>query len=896
MPRQYAGVVPRRQPGSGPRSGKWIGALPGKGPGTIVAGVISKGTAWACLVCGWILTAAAAGAADSVPSGVREFLQNHCADCHDAEAPKGGLDLTSLAWDPASAASRARWVLALDRVLAGEMPPPKRERPPPAERAAFATSLSNVLVRADQAAVAAEGRSTFRRMNRFEYEQAVRDLLQAPWLQIRESLPEDGTLQRFNKIGDALDVSHVQMARYLTAADTALRQGIASQPDRPAARPTRYHTRDQRSYVGPMKFTQFNTYPERATFPVLGFEGQPAVRSGAQPITVGTNDPATRELEGMGVVAGSYEPLEPKFDGFRAPAPGRYRLRFVGHTVWVRAVQSNQWFIPDLDAIGPGRRTEPVTVYSETPPRQLRRLGSFDLTPQPEAHELTAWLLAGETIRVDPARLFRSRPGKGRMQNPLAEKDGQPAAVFRWLEVEGPIHDEWPPAGHRLLFDTLPLKPAGRGVEVVSANPRGDAERLLGRFLAAAYRRTNVLSEVPRFLPVVEQAMASGSSFTDAMIAGYTAVLCSPGFVCVEEAPGRLDSLALATRLSLFLWNSIPDAELRETAAAGRLQDPAVLRAQAERLLEDPKSRRFVDAFLDYWLDLRRMDATAPDATLYPDYYLDDLLTESALEETRAFVAELLRDDLPVRNLVASDFAMVNERLARHYGLPPFEGVELRRVSLPAGSPRGGLLTQASVLKVTANGTTTSPVLRGAWVMERILANPLPPPPPGVGAVEPDTRGATTIREQLEKHRREASCAVCHVRMDPPGFALESFDVLGGWREQYRAQGPGKPEPGIGKGGHPFEFHLGPKVDASGELPDGRRFSDVREFKALLLADERPIARNLVRQLAVYGTGAPIRFSDRAAIEEILDRSQARGYGIRTLILELIQSPLFQFK
>jgi len=837
-------------------------------------------------------------AADATPPGVREFIAGHCADCHDADAPKGGLNLTALAFQPETAENRNRWIQVLDRVLLGEMPPRKEPRPPAPDLAAFATSLSNVLAHADQAAVASEGRSTYRRMNRYEYEQALRDLLGAPWLQIRDALPEDGTVQRFNKIGDALDVSHVQMARYLSAAEGALRQVIARQVDRPAPKTVRHHARDQRSYVGPMRFSEFNTYPERATFPVLGFEGQPAVRSGAQPITVGTNDPATRELEGMGVVAGSYEPLEPKFDAFRAPAPGKYRLRFMGHTVWVHAVRSNKWFIPDLDVIGPGRRSEPITVYSEAPPRQLRRLGSFDLTPEPETHDLTPWLLAGETVRVDPARLFRSRPGKGRMQNPLAEKDGQPAAVFRWLEVEGPLEEAWPSTGHRLLFDTMPLKPApgGRGVEVASADPHPDAKRLLARFLAAACRRPNAVAEVPRFLPVVERAMASGSSFTDAMIAGYTAVLCSPGFVCVEETPGPLDDLALATRLSLFLWNSIPDAELRALAAAGRLRDPEVLRAQTERLLSDPRSRRFVDAFLDYWLDLRRMDASAPDATLYPDYYLDDLLTESALEETRAFVAELIREDLPAQNLVASDFVMVNERLARHYGLPPFEGVALRRVALPADSVRGGLLTQASVLKVTANGTTTSPVIRGAWVMERILGRPLPPPPPGVGAVEPDTRGATTIREQLEKHRHQASCAVCHERMDPPGFALESFDVLGGWREQYRAQGPGKPEPGIGKGGHPFEFHRGPRVDASGALPDGRPFQDVREFKTLLLSEERAIARNLVRQLAMYGTGAVIRFSDRAAIEAILDRSRDLNYGVRTLILELIQSPLFQSK
>ena len=538
-------------------------------------------------------------------------------------------------------------------------------------------------------------------------------------------------------------------------------------------------------------------------------------------------------------------------------------------------------------------------MYSHAQPRQLRRLGAFDLTPEPEAHALTAWILAGEPVRVDPARLFRSRPGKGRFRNPLATPEGQPGVVLRWLEVEGPLDDGRPTAGFRVLFDDLAAKPPPRGksgVEVVSQDPAGDAARLMRRFVAAAYRRTDVAEESRRFLAVAEGARSRGNSFADAMIAGYTAVLCSPEFVMVDAPSGGLDAMALATRLSLFLWNSTPDETLRLAAGSGRLGTSGTLRAETERLLQDPRSRRFIEAFLDYWLDLRLMDANAPDATLYPDYYLDDLLSESALEETRAYLGELIRDNLPARALVASDFVMVNERLAAHYGLPPFEGVTVRRVPVPLGNPRGGLLTQASVLAVTANGTTTSPVLRGAWVLERLLGRPLPPPPPGVGAVEPDTRGAVTIREQLDLHRDQPACAACHDLMDPPGFALESFDVMGGWRDRYRAQGSGTPEPGIGKGGHPFEFHLGPRVDASGQLRDGRKFQDVVELKRLLLSDERALARNLVGQFSVYATGAPVRFSDRAAIEAVLDRCRDSDYGVRDLILELVQSPLFRGK
>ena len=866
---------------------------------------------------------------------VRPFLEKHCFECHDAETKKGDLDLTALKLDLANSTNFSKWMLVHDRVVNGEMPPKKKARPESSELEGFLKSLSSSLVSTEQARIAKEGRSTQRRLNRYEYENALRDLLRAPWLQVRDTLPEDGEAYRFNKVGDALDVSHVQMARYLNAADYALRQAMATHATRPETKTTRYYARDQRSYTGPMKFTVFNTAPERATFPVLGFKGQADVRRGDAPIT--STNKELRELEGVGVVASAYEPIEPRFNQFRAPVAGHYKLRFNAYSVWVGPGPTNKWFIPDLDNISQGRRDEPVTITAETPPRLLRHLGDFDVTPEPSVHELDVWLLAGEQIRPDAGRLFRSRPGASRWQNPLAEKDGQPGVVFRWMEVVGPIYDEWPTAGHKLLFGDLPMvnkkvdtnaiAMAGRrggrrfaetnrvdgnggntnrfrfepfipapGVEVISKSPMRDAEPLLRNFIQHTYRRPASEAELKRFLPVVSSALKKGNNFTDSMIAAYTAVLCSPEFVCLEEKPGRLDDYALASRLSFFLWNSSPDDELRRVAAKNELHQPDVLRAQTERLLNDGKSRRFVEAFLDYWLDLRKMVATAPDANLYGDYYLDDLLTESALAETQLFFAELLRTDLPARNLVASDFAMLNEKLAAHYGLPEVNGVALRRVPLPKDSVRGGLMTQAAVLKVTANGTTTSPVVRGAWIMERILGQKPPPPPASVPAVEPDIRGATTIRQQLEKHRTLESCNACHAKIDPPGFALENFDVMGGWRDRYRSEAGGELAKGIAKSGQKLAFHYALPVDANGELPDGRKFRDIREFKQLLLDNEKQITRNLVRQLTIYATGAPVRFSDREQIEGVLERASSSHYGVRSLVHEIVQSEIFQTK
>jgi hypothetical protein len=830
----------------------------------------------ALAICYWLL-AAAVGRGATPPAAV-SFIQSHCTDCHDSDAKKGGLDLTSLPFDLQNAATFDEWVKIHDRVRDGEMPPKTETRPAAADLNKFLDTISKPMVQADQAQELVTGRAVWRRLNRYEYENTLRDLLSSPWLQVKDMLPEDGESHRFNKDGAALSVSHVQMSAYLTAADFALRQAAATQVAEPADKTVRYYARQQGSFIGPMKFGPFGSSPERATFPMLGTQAQTDVIDGTAPLTVGAKDPATRDREAFGVVASSYEPIELRFDSFVARHSGHYKLRFSGYTFWAAPLTEKKWWIPDRSKLSRGHRDEPVTIYAETPPRQLRWLGTFDVSADPSVHEIDVDLVAGEKISPDASRFFRSRAPN--WHNPLATKEGTPGVAFQWMEVQGPIYDQWPAAGHRLLFGDLPIKnpsQTGENVEVISQQP-ADANRLLRSFMQKAYRRPVDGSEVDRFKSVINYALKSGDDFTDSMIAGYSAVLCSPDFLCLNERPGRLDDYALASRLSFFLWNSPPDPELRHLADTNTLHSPTVLASQVQRMLNDPKSRRFEDAFLDYWIDLRKMLATSPDATLYPDYYLDDLLAESAEQETRLFF-----DDL-------------NERLAKLYQIPDVAGVAMRRVELPPDSLRGGLMTQASVLKVTANGTTTSPVVRGAWIMERILGKPPRPPPPNVPSIEPDTRGATTIRAQLEQHRKNASCASCHAKIDPAGFALENFDVMGGWRAAYRALGDGTPVVGYGHNGQPFTFHNGQPVDSSGVLPDGRSFKDVRGLKALLLADQRQIARNMVEQLITYSTGAPVRFGDRPEVEAILDRASKSEYGMRTLISQVVQSAVFQMK
>ena len=920
-------------------------------PRSLAAGPAPLGVRHIALAVLAALAAPPARAAEPIASD-NAFVGDHCSSCHNAEDKKGRLDLTTLTFDPKDAANLAVWVKVHDRVAAGEMPPRSRPRPDAAGQKAFVGELAKSIVAAERGALAGEGRATLRRLNRHEYENALRDLLGVPWAQVANRLPEDGEAHRFNKSGEALDVSYLTMERFLDSANHALRLATATGLERPAKTTRKLYARDEPSLRN-WQPRENGTLPDRLSFPVLDSRAQPDVRAGRAPAT----RPATRDREAVGKVssifsdAGGYS-----WNGWRAPVAGRYKLRVAGYTVWVAGGGVARWFYegqgaekapvfhtllwhrPNLDEVYPGKRNEPIGVYASGG-GQTRPVGAVDFTPKPTVSEIEVFLLPGEVIRTDGSRLFRTRVNGTDEQyvNPLATEDGMPGYAVQWIEIEGSFYDD--PvggAGYRLLFDQLKLVPSkeartgvpleigpapavgpgpgggrppggpggfGRSAvrqapyEVESAEPRKDAERLLRVFLKQAYRRPVADADVKRFLLLYDDQFKQGHGFIRSLLSAYSAVLASPGFVFVETQPGRLDDHALATRLALFLWNSIPDDTLRALADRGELGKPDVLREQTERMLSDPKSRRFVEAFTDYWLDLRKIDDTSPSTTLYNDYELDDPLKLAAVKETRQFFAELLRADLPARNVVDSVFTFLNERLADHYGIRGVSGVGFRKVKLPADSVRGGLMTQASVLKVTANGTTTSPVLRGHWITERILGLETPPPPPSVEAVEPDIRGAVTIRQQLDKHRANASCASCHRKMDPPGFALESFDVMGGYRERYRAVSDKVPPVnGYGMNGQAFQFHLALPVDSAGELPDGRPFQDVRELKKLLVQDEVPIARNLVRQLTVFATGAPVRFSDRDEVEKILAAAKGTGYGVRSIVHAIVQSELFRNK
>lgn len=475
--------------------------------------------------------------------------------------------------------------------------------------------------------------------------------------------------------------------------------------------------------------------------------------------------------------------------------------------------------------------------------------------------------------------------------------------ALQWVEVEGPILDQWPPRSLKNLFGDVPVEKIEDpkrardkrvAYELLPGDPKQTGKEVVERFAERAFRRPLDDGEADRFVKLAMDELDQGVPFVEAMQVAFRAILTAPQFLLFEEAPGPLDDYALVSRLSYFLWSTLPDEELLKKAAEGKLSNPEVLRGQVERMLGNEKARAFVQNFTGQWLDLRNIDATTPDMKLYPE--ADELLQVSMVQETEAFFAELLNRDLPVSNVIHSDFAMLNSRLAAHYGIEGVDGENLRKVSLPPDSPRGGVLTQASVLKVTANGTTTSPVLRGAWVMKKLLGLQPSPPPPGIGSIEPDTRGATTVREQLDKHRNSESCAGCHSRMDPPGFALECFDVIGGFRERYRSQDKGDTVTVKNTRNRRQYVKLGLPVDASGQLADGRSFDGIQEFKKLLLTEQDQVLTALAGKILTYATGAGVSFADRDSVSAIVTKTKQGGGGLRTLIHEVVQSPVFQTK
>ncbi len=873
--------------------------------------VISLNCLWRMAVCLQVSVAAASLTASDLPKPIGELIQRTCFECHNGASAAAGLDLTTLTFDLADRRLRERWILMHDRVKSGEMPPDESSLTD-GERQSLEKTLHDLVAQADREDVMANGRGPMRRLTRDEYEQNLRDVLQMPLLDIRDMLPEDREAHRFNKTASALDMSRVQLAGYLDAADAALRQAMAGGPEPPPV--TKYRA------AGTQLFSDTSTFGEREA--MFFAKDNRAVET--KELDKLKDDP-TLELAlfrsahwpyfgyPRGFVVGQNvgRPLQAVTDRSDMTAwKGRpteyfeYRVRFSA-----RAVLQTEGY-----QLKPATDPMPMTFRARKPSGpdvsgDVRATGGIiDIQPEPRVYETTIRLLPTETFEYSllglPVPLARNvNGGPPTYRYPPFPVGGQPGIAFQWLEVEGPIAPEsWPPPSHRVLFDDF-------GSDVRSINPPEDSRRLIRRFVEIASREPVPEDALLRIEQLILKQLELGSPFPEAMLVGYKAFLCSSHFLYLHEPVGRpfqaveknvnehdgleRPSYAIASRLSHFLTNTRPDNALMALAAAGKLRDAKTLHSETERLIYSPGFDRFVQNFTNYWLDLRNIRRDEPDIRLHPEYRFDDYLIESMQHETRTFFTAMIRDNLPSSVLIDADFVYANDRLARHYGLAPVTGSEMQKIELLNNSPYGGLLTQAAILKVTANGTSTSPVIRGAWIMERLIGEQPPPPPASVPAVEPDIRGAKTIRELLALHTKSESCAVCHARFDPVGLALENFDILGAWRTRYRGLEAGERTTGIDRAGHDFAYALAEPVDASGQLLDGRRFQDIHELKAILAANPRQLARNLLHQFTLYATGTPVRFADRAEIESILDACEADGYRARDLVHALVKSGIF---
>jgi mono/diheme cytochrome c family protein len=827
------------------------------------------------------------------PATIQTVLEASCVDCHNDETAEGGLNLISLSFKLSSRTVRERWTRIHDRIEQGEMPPDGDDLSQN-DRDRLVATLSTALHTADLKDALASGRGPMRRLNRDEYQQNLRDVLALPTLDIRDILPEDREGHRFNKTTDTLDISRVQLTAYLDAAEAALLAAVASgATPRPS---TTYRA------VGRKLFSQTATFGNREA---MFFARELKALDNEQ--LAETPDDETIE---MALFRSAHWPYYGYPQGFVARLPGEYHVRFSARAV----VQ-----LPGFE-LKAATSPVPMTFRARKPSGadvsgDVRATGGLmDIQPERADYETTVHLLAGETFEYSllglPVPLARNVDGgPPTYRFPPFPDDGQPGVAFQSLEIEGPLSPEtWPPPSHRVLFDELPLRAAQTGselaVEVVSEKPRADARRLLHQFIDRTARQPVSDTTVRTFEELVFSRLNQGVPFAESMLAGYKAFLCSGHMLYLHEpvSEQQLRSVhgaehnihyAIASRLSHLLTNTRPDAQLMDRAREGHVCNIDLLHQETNRMIEGAGFERFVHNFTDYWLNLRHIHRDEPDVRLYPEYRFDAYLVESMERETREFFTAMVRENLPVSVLVDADFAFVNDRLAQHYQLPPVSGSALRKVQLPEDSPYGGLLTQAAILKVTANGTTTSPVVRGAWIMERLIGQPPPPPPASVPAVEPDIRGAKTIRDLLALHTKSESCAKCHARFDPVGLALENFDILGGWRTRYRSLEEGEKVTGIDRAGHDFGYTLSATVDASGALRDGRQFQNIRELKKLLSSDPRQLARNLLHQLTVYATGTPVRFSDRSEIEKTLDILAVNNYRTGDLLHALIQSRIF---
>ncbi|WP_310821302.1 DUF1592 domain-containing protein [Stratiformator vulcanicus] len=767
----------------------------------------------------------------------QRFIEAHCAGCHGEFLAEAKLNLESLPM-PREAPDKAElWQQVVDRLTLGDMPPADSEQPAEADKLAVIKLLRGELehvreLRKSSAEV------VLRRLNRNEFNNAMRDLTGLD-LRLGDRFPADVAVDGFDNVGEALTVSPYLMEQYIETVEEWLDTAIVT--ERPEAVNVKLY-----EYQGGMGGVDLENYRRPRTFADLSPDEQEVAR--------------TKNVKGNYFNGGKVNSYIAKFEWYyiNVPHEGRYRFKVLMSGRRSTAEQP----MPQIRFVAASGPIGSLTV--DCPAGQLG---------EPKWYEFEAWLPAGvynfrgEFLNPEPNEV------RGRRKKNI---DEYVPTFFRvhWVDIRGPLYGSWPPEfTQRLLPPEL--------IDV--RDEQASARRVLQRMMRKAWRRPIKSNEVEAMLKLFDAERPHVDSFEQAIQPPLTAILSSPHFLYLvepqkSESSKRLNDFELASRLSFFIWGSLPDDKLLSLAEKGKLGDETTLSSQLERMLASPKADAFLVNFVGQWLKLRDLGSISPDRRRFPTY--NPWLEESMRTETREFVRELINQDLSVLNLIDSDFTILNDELARHYGIEGVEGGQFRRVRLDDDSLRGGVLTQASILTLTADGKETSPIHRGKWILDCFLGTPLPPPPPYVPELEEaeknSSRELKTIRQKLAAHREAAACAGCHSKMDPLGFALEPFDPVGVFREYKDAKAKSSTE-------------------AFGELPNGVEFNGPQEFKEVLLTQRSEVfLRGLTTKLLTYALGRQVGFSDRGEVDAIVKRVKSDDYRMRTLLIEVVTSDAFR--
>ena len=755
-----------------------------------------------------------------LPCDVAQVLSAHCLSCHGDTRPKADLSLTKYTTAEAILKDRKVWQRVQEVIHGGEMPPEPRPKPGPGESDAFLKSVAGIFDHHDRTAPPDPGRVTMRRLNRLEYNNTIRDLTGVDFTPA-DDFPSDDVGHGFDNIGDVLTLPPVLLERYLAAAESVMDRAILVTP--PPV-PKRYLS---------ARFLQ----------------------PGSNEITEKTGrfrrmNPADADpkLSGPFFAPADYLKLSDKDDIIvranlyavpKGPSPVKVALILDGGKL---ADPSPAAEVEKLFGAG-GKAAGPVKV-----------LQVFEITARDE--KKTQQIEFRLNKRGDA-----QRAGVAVVRPPAGEEPPQVYVEHIWSE--GPL--ETRPRSHQMLLACDESKPAAEKTREV-----------LARFASRAYRRPVAPDEVQRLLRLYDAATTRGDAWDQAIRLPMKAVLCSPHFLYrIEDDPENPDAVRtlndfeFATRLSYFLWSSMPDEELFRHATAGDLRRPEVLQAQVLRMTRDPKAKALSENFAGQWLQLRSIRTLSPDKDFFPRW--DEPLRAGMIGEAEAFFEYVVQNDRSALEFLDADYTFVNQRMAEHYGIPNVFGKAFRRVTLP-DARRGGIITMASTLTVTSNPTRTSPVKRGKWILENILGTPPPPPAPDVPELPPTPQLKGTLRQQMEQHRENPTCAACHARLDPLGFGLENFDGIGTWRDQDNKQ----------------------KVDASGVLPDGSKFTGPAELRKVLVGKGDLFRRCLSEKLLTFALGRGLEYYDKCALDDIVAAARRSEDRFSAYVLAVVTSDPFQ--